>query len=362
MQSQGINKNFFLCFRPFYGYHDKEHLYLKIFLYSPGLIKQAVELCSNGAILGQTFQPHESHLNFTLQFFIDFNLFGMSNVDLQSVKFRKSGISQNSDEVRNSDDYGLKPESSCYYEADCSASHIINRQRVGKGDGIENPGLEEVWNQESERRKQLNISLASKSLSQGRIKAEETESHYKFEQIFKIKMSNLIDKPVIIEHDKPLEPVSYPAESVIGSQLFNAVDVSVHLPDNTIGVSFNHTLNADADEFVDKDIDNTLVDEDLALNNSLSLHYSQVLCEYRYILSLLLKIRAIVFSLHFFSVDSEDFELVDLLQNLDEKPVEEDSIMGVPANVENEADVELDNAEYSQIFNEDTLIFSQDKQ
>lgn len=61
-------------------------------------------------------------------------------------------------------------------------------------------------------------------------------------------------------------------------------------------------------------------------------------------------------------MDSEDFELVDLLQNLDEKPVEEDSIMGVPANVENEADVELDNAEYSQIFNEDTLIFSQDKQ
>ncbi|CAB3236740.1 unnamed protein product [Arctia plantaginis] len=323
---------------PFYGYHDKEHLYLKVFLYSPGLIKQAVELCSNGAILGQTFQPHESHLNFTLQFFIDFNLFGMSNVDLQCVKFRKSGISQNSNEVRNSDDYGLKPESSCYYEADCSASHIINRQRVGKGDGIENPGLEEVWNQESERRKQLNISLASKSLSQGRIKAEETDSHYKFEQIFKIKLSNLIDKPVVVEHDnKPLETVYYPAESIVGSQLFNAVDVNVHLPDNTLGVSFNQTLNGNTDEFVEKDVDNTLVDEELALNNSLSLHYSQVL------------------------LDSEDFELVDMLQNMDEKPIEEDSVMGIPVNVENDADVELDNAEYSQIFNEDTLILSQDK-
>lgn len=256
---------------------------MKVFLYSPGLIKQAVELCSNGAILGQTFQPHESHLNFTLQFFIDFNLFGMSNIDLQCVKFRKSGISQNSNEVQSSGDFGLKPESACHFEADCVASHIINRQRIGKGDGIENPGLEEVWNQESERRKQLNISLASKSLSQGRIKAEETDSHYKFEQMFLIKMSDLIDKPVLLEVAKPLEIVQYPAESMDGSQLFNAVDVSVHLPDSTLGGSFNQTLRGDPDESIGEEIDNTLVDESLALNSSLSLKYSQVLCKYRII-------------------------------------------------------------------------------
>lgn len=246
------------------------------------MIKQAVELCSNGAILGQTFQPHESHLNFTLQFFIDFNLFGMSNIDLQCVKFRKSGISQNSTDAQSPNDFGLKPESSCFCEADCAASHIINRQRIGKGDGIENPGLEEVWNQEIERRKQLNISLASKSLSQGRIKAEETESHYKYEQMFLIKMSRLIDKPVIIEEEtKPLEIVQYPAESMEGTQLFNAVDVSVHLPDSTLGSSsFNQTLRGNSDDTDAEDIDNTLVDESLALNSSLSLHYSQVLCMY----------------------------------------------------------------------------------
>lgn len=238
-----------------------------------------MELCSNGAILGQAFQPHESHLNFTLQFFIDFNLFGMSNIDLQCVKFRKAGISQNSSEAQSPNEFGLKPESSCYYEADCAASHIINRQRIGKGDGIENPGLEEVWNQESERRKQLNISLASKSLSQGRIKAEETESHYKFEQMFLIKMSNLVDKPVIIEsNNKPLEIVQYPAESMEGTQLFNAVDVSVHLPDSSLGASFNQTLRGNFTN--SEDFDDTLVDESLALNSSLSLHYSQVLCKY----------------------------------------------------------------------------------
>ncbi|KAH9634515.1 hypothetical protein HF086_016603 [Spodoptera exigua] len=319
---------------PFYGYHDKEHLYLKVFLYSPGLIKQAVELCSNGAILGQSFQPHESHLNFTLQFFIDFNLFGMSNIDLQCVKFRKAGIPQNSNEAQSSDDVGLKPESSCYFEADCAASHIINRQRIGKGDGIENPGLEEVWNQESERRKQLNISLASKSLSQGRIKAEETDSHYKFEQIFLIKMSNLIDKPVAIENEVKKEVPQYPAESMEGTQLFNAVDVSVHLPDKTEASGFNQTLRGDFND-TEEDLENTLVNESLALNSSLSLHYSQVF------------------------LNNEDLELVDLLQDMDEKPIEEDSVMGTPANVEQDADVDLDDAEYSRIFDEETLILNE---
>lgn len=247
-----------------------------MFLYTPGLIKQAVELCSNGAILGQPFQPHESHLNFTLQFFIDFNLFGMSNIDLQTVKFRKTGLSQNSNDPFDSDEFKLKPESSCYFEADCVASHIINRQRISKGDGIENPGLEEVWNQENERRKQLNASVASKSLSQGQIKDEETDSHYKFEQMIKIKMTNAIDKPVITSGNvnKVTEAVYYPAESLEGSQLFNAADVSVHLPESS--TNFNESRRY-FDETLVGDVDTTIVDEDVALN--CSLHYSQILCK-----------------------------------------------------------------------------------
>ncbi|XP_063824008.1 DNA polymerase zeta catalytic subunit [Ostrinia nubilalis] len=322
---------------PFYGFHDKDHLYLKVFLYSPNLIKQAVELCSNGAILGQTFQPHESHLNFTLQFFIDFNLFGMSNIDLQRVRFRKTGISQNSNEPRNSfDEATLKAESICFYEADCVASHIINRQRVGKGDGIENPGLEEVWQQEKERRKQLNMSMASKSLSQGRIGAEETESHHKYEQMFLIKLSGSIDTPVIIETDKKreLEQVYYPAESLEGSQLFDAVDVSIHLPDNIgrLSLGLSQTFRKDSDETLVEDMDETIVDESVALNSSLSLHYSQVL------------------------LNSEDLDLVDMLHDMDEKPIEEDSVMGTPANGDQEEDNESDDAEYSQIYNEETVI------
>lgn len=54
-------------------------------------------------------------------------------------------------------------------------------------------------------------------------------------------------------------------------------------------------------------------------------------------------------------------ELVDLLQDMDEKPVEEDSIMGTPANVEQDADVDSDDAEYSRIFDEETLILNEEE-
>lgn len=255
---------------------------MKIFLYNPGLIRQAVELCSNGAILGQALQPHESHLNFTLQFFIDFNLFGMSNIDLQYVKFRKSGISQASDDpIQSCDELGLKPESSCYYEVDCIASHIINRQRVGRGDGVENPGLEEVWNQEQERRKQLNLSMNSKSLSQGRLGVDETETHNKYEKLINMKLSNSNDnnKPVIKSEAK-MEIVNYPAESKENSQLLNATDISHHIQDNSVNISSNVTLRRSSDLSMYDDDDNTLVDEDVALNSSFSFQYSQILCKY----------------------------------------------------------------------------------
>lgn len=52
-------------------------------------------------------------------------------------------------------------------------------------------------------------------------------------------------------------------------------------------------------------------------------------------------------------MDNDDLELVDMLQDLDEKPMDDDSVMGTPANVEEDRD--SDNAEYSQIFHDDTI-------
>nr|CAD7571396.1 unnamed protein product [Timema californicum] len=79
---------------PFYGYHAREHQFLKIYLYNPLMVKKTAELLQNGAILNKVFQPHEAHLTFILQFMIDYNLFGMSPVNLGAVKFRRSSETQ----------------------------------------------------------------------------------------------------------------------------------------------------------------------------------------------------------------------------------------------------------------------------
>lgn len=55
-------------------------------------------------------------------------------------------------------------------------------------------------------------------------------------------------------------------------------------------------------------------------------------------------------------VNSEDLDLVNLLQDMDEKAIEKDSVMGTPANVDQNESNDSDDAEYSQIFNEDTII------
>nr|XP_032513018.1 DNA polymerase zeta catalytic subunit [Danaus plexippus plexippus] len=323
---------------PFYGYHDKEHLFLKIFLYNPGLIKQAVELCCNGAVLGQAFQPHEAHLNFTLQFFIDFNLFGMSYIDVQTVKYRKTGSSQHSDEpVVSHDNFDLKAESICFYEADCVASHILNRRYVSKGDGIENPGLEEVWHQEMERRKRLNVSMASKSLSQTRLN-DETNTHKKYENMILVKLSNLDDKPLEIIK-KVNELIHYPAESLEGSQLLNATDVSHHIRESTINENMNDTLRKIKQDSNCNSFDDTLVNEEIALNSSYSLQMS---VQYTLI--------------HFLLLDSEDLELVDMLQDLEEKPVDEDSVMGTQVEDNTENEIDSENEEYSQAFNDETIL------
>lgn len=253
----------------------------------------------------------------------------MSNIDLQSILFRKTDQSQNSNEpIHDSAEFCPKAESVCQFEADCMASHIINRLRIGKGDGIENPGLEEVWNQELERRKQLNISLASKSLSQGRLNSE-TESHYKFEQMYLIKSTNLINKPVDVLNIPKVVNEVYPAESQEGSLLFKAVDVSVHHPSN----AFNCSNSITTDETVVELTDTTIVDETTALNNSI--HYSQI------------------------SLNNDDMDLLDMLKDLEDNSIEEDSVMSTP-EIENEIETKSDDEDYSQIFHEETVILDHD--
>lgn len=42
--------------------------------------------------MNKSYQPHEGHIPYLLQLFIDYNLYGMNLVNLAAVKFRKSQI------------------------------------------------------------------------------------------------------------------------------------------------------------------------------------------------------------------------------------------------------------------------------
>ena len=40
--------------------------------------------------MNKSFQPHEAHIPYLLQLFIDYNLYGMNLINLGAVKFRRS--------------------------------------------------------------------------------------------------------------------------------------------------------------------------------------------------------------------------------------------------------------------------------
>lgn len=48
------------------------------------------ELLQGGAIMNKIYQPHEAHIPYLLQLFIDYNLYGMNLINLAAVKFRKT--------------------------------------------------------------------------------------------------------------------------------------------------------------------------------------------------------------------------------------------------------------------------------
>ncbi|KAJ1734176.1 DNA polymerase zeta, partial [Coemansia biformis] len=73
---------------PFYGYHAGYHPFLKIQLSNPGIAARASSLLASGAVMGRRFDVFASHLPYTLQFLVDYNLYGMEWIQMESVRFR----------------------------------------------------------------------------------------------------------------------------------------------------------------------------------------------------------------------------------------------------------------------------------
>lgn len=193
---------------PFYGYHEKERHFMKIYLYNPAMVKRICELLQSGAIMNKFYQPHEAHIPYLLQLFIDYNLYGMNLINLAAVKFRKARrkgdashatglfkpqLSGNSpagtlfrweeDEIPSSLLLeGVEPLSTCELEVDAVAADILNRLDIEAQIGG-NPGLQAIWEDEKQRRRNRNEnSQISQPESQDCRFVPATESEKKFQK------------------------------------------------------------------------------------------------------------------------------------------------------------------------------------
>lgn len=208
---------------PFYGYHMREKSFMKIFLYNPQMVKRVSELLQAGAVMNKSFQPHEAHIPFLLQLFIDYNLYGMNMISLAAVKFRKSRATASEEEqmgggtspLRNAcastfNETGLRDTlctrweennipsslileevervSVCELEVDAVAADVLNRLEIENQIG-RNPGLQAIWDDEKQRRRQRSESShIDVSESQDRDLAEVAES----EKIFMKRVKDIL--------------------------------------------------------------------------------------------------------------------------------------------------------------------------
>lgn len=128
----------------------------------------------NGVVLNQTLQPYEAHIPYILQFMMDYNLYGMNLINLNSVKYRhplqgyatEESQSKSSMDLLDSQVYlpiSVTRQSMCELEVDVHASDILNKQSVTEKLEL-NPGLAAIWNEEKARRVEAGLENAKSQL------------------------------------------------------------------------------------------------------------------------------------------------------------------------------------------------------
>ncbi|XP_032441986.1 DNA polymerase zeta catalytic subunit [Xiphophorus hellerii] len=205
---------------PFYGYHAKEKHFMKIYLYNPQILKRVCELLQSGAVMNKSYQPHEGHIPYLLQLFMDYNLYGMNLINMATVKFRRSQKKvgpADRDQPSSSSHSSISPwkipcstklndsslagtfvhweenalpsslvlddverQSTCELEVDAVAVDILNRLDIENQIG-RNPGLQAIWEDEKQRRRENNqTSQIEAPDSQDRDSVTSTESEKTF--------------------------------------------------------------------------------------------------------------------------------------------------------------------------------------
>uniref|UniRef100_A0AAQ5X8K3 DNA polymerase zeta catalytic subunit n=1 Tax=Amphiprion ocellaris TaxID=80972 RepID=A0AAQ5X8K3_AMPOC len=194
---------------PFYGYHAKEKHFMKIYLYNPQMVKRVCELLQSGAVMNKIYQPHEGHIPYLLQLFIDYNLYGMNLVNLSAVKFRRSHSKGNpcTSKLNDSTLGGtfvrwqenaipcslildeVEKQSTCELEVDAVAVDVLNRLDIENQIG-RNPGLQAIWEDEKHRRREKNQNSqieTPESQDRGFVTSTESEKIFlkRFKEILK---------------------------------------------------------------------------------------------------------------------------------------------------------------------------------
>ncbi|XP_025054657.1 DNA polymerase zeta catalytic subunit, partial [Alligator sinensis] len=276
---------------PFYGYHEKERRFMKIYLYDPAMVKRVCELLQGGAIMNKSYQPHEAHIPYLLQLFIDYNLYGMNLINLAAVKFRKARrksdvssiigcyknwVPENSvmgtffqweeDEIPSSLMLeGVEPQSTCELEVDAVAADILNRLDIEAQIG-RNPGLQAIWEDEKRRRREKNeSSQISPPDSQDRGFVPATES----EKIFQKRLKEILkqnDFSVTLSGSLDYSNGSeeFSAELTLHSEVLSPENVLCS-PANMIEVHKDEKLNKEPNRRHGKE-EEALINEEAILN------------------------------------------------------------------------------------------------
>jgi len=127
--------------RPFYGYHPRQHNFIKIFFYQPSMVKRASDLLSGGLVLGKSLQPHEAHVPFKLQFLMDYNLQGMNLINLKHVMFRQGALVDEYDSIEPFENLRqLRPSNQDLMDETMSTPHT-KMQKIPPADRYYDPQL-----------------------------------------------------------------------------------------------------------------------------------------------------------------------------------------------------------------------------
>ncbi|XP_065226128.1 DNA polymerase zeta catalytic subunit [Planococcus citri] len=213
---------------PFYGYHENEKNFLKIEFYNPAIIKKASDLLLNGVVLNTIFQPHESHIPYILQFFIDNNLYGMNDITFSGYKFRRNDTQEVDlmldESVIGSSDRIYKQSHSAL-EIDITVSNLCSVSS-NEGNIPNNPGLAFIWEDEKKRRRfNQKSSQITPNESQQRPEKPVTRTEKYFKDKLAEKLQAIKDNQACMDIEYDETPSSSTVYGELNSQSISLLEI-----------------------------------------------------------------------------------------------------------------------------------------